>query len=446
MRGKNARKRQKKLTFGSWINNLGEGALESVMSAKKEAQITLPHSVCSDLQTFSYPDRTQLYMLDLVYQFFAVLNQSLYPIEVCVAFDPAPSVYFEYLQRDALFLHSALWTAQSYFDCIQGFQVSERALFHECKAINQVQKRLNYPQTAVNDATIAVVVNFVLTTALVGHFSTAKKHMAGLYQLLKLRGGLRQLKGNSQLQIKICRADLSVALLNGDRPLLLSDSNNWKPFLADVADTEFLKRHFQSFTLDRRLANTGTDLRRFCDSANMAFITSSKIDGPLFQETLISVQYRLITLKFNENGDEKEGSLNEAFRLALLAFSTTVFLQLRGIKIRFSLLSAQLKDALLSQVVWADLRKMETVSLWVLFVAAIVAVTDEDDVWLVSLMNERLRGTESFISWHKVRSILKDFMWIGEIHDEDGKAVYSRMVRYAAVHKDSSSGIDVVLL
>jgi Fungal specific transcription factor domain len=175
--------------------------------------------------------------------------------------------------------------------------------------------------------------------------------------------------------------------------------------------------------------NTGADLRKFCNSANIAFLTGSKIDGEIFQEILISVQYRLMTLKFSDDDDDdndKEGKLNEALRLALLTFSNTVFLQLRGMKVRFSILSLQLKDALRSQVAWADLRRLKTVSLWILFIAAIAAVNDEDDVWLMPLINELLSETGSFISWHMVRSILKDFIWIDQLHDEDGKAVYSR--------------------
>jgi Fungal specific transcription factor domain len=122
-----------------------------------------------------------------------------------VEFDSANSVWFEYLLSDAPFLHSILWTTQAYFDWIQGTRISEKALIHESKAITLLQERLNHPRIAVRDTTIAVVVNLVLTAALVGQFSTARKHMRGLYQILKLRGGLKQLKGNSQLQIKICR-------------------------------------------------------------------------------------------------------------------------------------------------------------------------------------------------------------------------------------------------
>jgi hypothetical protein len=65
MLGKNARKKQPKLAFGSWINNVGEPAKST---KKKEPRITLPRSVCSELQALSFADSTQPYMLDLVYQ------------------------------------------------------------------------------------------------------------------------------------------------------------------------------------------------------------------------------------------------------------------------------------------------------------------------------------------------------------------------------------------
>ena len=129
----------------------------------------------------------------------------MYPIEFCLELDPAVSVWYQYLLADAAFHHSLLWTTQAYFDWIKGDGLSAKALFHEAKTLQLLQSRINDPELALRDTTIAVVVTLVMVSALVGHVSVVKKHMKGLDQIITLRGGMRELAKNAQLQIKVCR-------------------------------------------------------------------------------------------------------------------------------------------------------------------------------------------------------------------------------------------------
>lgn len=136
---------------------------------------------------------------------FTILKQSVYPIEFCLEFDPTASVWYQYLLSDAACHHSILWTTQAYFDWIQGNTLSATALFHEAKTLQLLQCRINDPDAALRDTTITVVVTLVMVSALVGHASVVKKHMQGLHQIITLRGGMRELQKNAQLQIKVCR-------------------------------------------------------------------------------------------------------------------------------------------------------------------------------------------------------------------------------------------------
>jgi hypothetical protein len=131
--------------------------------------------------------------------------KAMYPVELCLYFNPKSTVWFEYLQTDIMFLHSQMWLAQSLSDWNQGHEPSPRALLHQNKTINILKQRLFDSELAVLDTTISVVVGLVNMSALSGHAEEALKHMKGLYRMVSMRGGVRALRQNTQLQIKVCR-------------------------------------------------------------------------------------------------------------------------------------------------------------------------------------------------------------------------------------------------
>ncbi|CZR52828.1 uncharacterized protein PAC_02705 [Phialocephala subalpina] len=416
MRGKNVKKpASSHLKPGAWMNR-DSGAEEDLEAAEEKSMVPNPRLefAGSGLAFFRFADGVQPYMADMIFKFFTILKQSLYPIEVCLAWDPESSKWFEYLQSDAMYLHSMVWSTQLYFDWLQGSGPSHSTLVHFSKTLNLLQGRVVDPDMATSDTTISVVVTLVMMTALVGKQEEAKRHMKGLHRMVVVRGGLRELRENSQLQIKCCRADLSIALANGTKPFFFSKNIAWEPFLPTKED------HIVPLTdMDTRLANIWGDLRTFCRSANIAFQTGQKVDPELFQETLISIEYRLIHL------DPNEDFLQETLRLATLAFSTTVFLQTVGVKARYDSLSRQSRSSI-------HLESFEQaphdLCIWILFVAAVFAVTGEDDYWVIPLLQERLRRVE-VETWNTVRGILKKFLWIDALHDAEGERIFDRVCR-----------------
>jgi hypothetical protein len=303
---------------------------------------------------------------------------------------------------------------------LQGDALSPTALFHEGKTLQLLQDRINDPQLAIRDTTIAVVVTLVMVSALVGHVSVVKKHMQGLNQIITLRGGMRELEKNAQLQIKVCRADLCTALLSGDEPFFFTDGMPWHPYLARPADINgLLATHFAGCNIDRRLAGVAADLRRFSTSTNLAFATGRKIVGEVYQEILISTQYRLVNLKFEPQ------DVNEILRLGLLAFSSSVFLQEGGLRRRFASLSTQFKRTL-AAVDWTN-PALKRIGLWLLVSGLVASVTREDDDALMPLLRERCHESGQ-PSWAGIRSILKSLMWIDALQDKSGRQIYDRAV------------------
>lgn len=223
------------------------------------------------------------------------------------------------------------------------------------------------------------------------------------------------------IDVLFLRSDLTTALVTGAKPVFFSEGISTEPFIAKATDKSYTM-WFSDATLDPRLAAVGTDLGKFCDMANLAFHTGHRIPFELFQEILISVQYRLMVVDF------PRGWPNEPIRVGLLAFATSLFLQTEGIKVRFEFLSSQLKD-LFSKTEWPIGQPFASYRLWLLFIAAITAATVDDDGWLKPLLVAACQSSEGRNkTWSDIRTDLKSVLWVNNMHDQAGEAVFRRLV------------------
>lgn len=93
----------------------------------------------------------------------------------------------------------------AYFDWLQGSDRSVTQIKHANQTLSALQQRLYDSQLATSDSTICVVVCLVTTSALVGDYESARRHMVGLTKMVDLRGGLGAFKENGQVQLKLCR-------------------------------------------------------------------------------------------------------------------------------------------------------------------------------------------------------------------------------------------------
>jgi hypothetical protein len=213
--------------------------------------------------------------------------------------------------------------------------------------------------------------------------------------------------------LTIVRADLTTALLTDRKPFFFTDGISWEPYISKRQNNarDSFPKYFAG--LDIKLCNVWADLSGFTRSANLAFQTGKKMDCVVFQEILISILYRLFLI------DASTSSFGKALHLGMLAFSTNIFLQSQGLVMPFEKLSAQLRDSL------RDLQDLEDGSLidfklWLLFVARMFNVTEYRDSWLEPEIKRTLEVLK-LVSWQNVRDKLKEYLWIGVLHDDSGK-------------------------
>ena len=164
------------------------------------------------------------------------------------------------------------------------------------------------------------------------------------------------------------------------------------------------------YTWDYRLQNTFKDLRDFSCLANQLSPTSQKLKPEAFQEIMLSIQYRLLQLHFSE-------PLQEALRVGLLAYESTIFLQIQGTKLKSESFRDQMKEAIQAVPVLGE--ATANAKLWLLLVGSMM-VFEGTEEWLVQTIRT-LAGRQG---WEDVRARVRDVMWIDVIHDNPGRKAY----------------------
>ncbi|KAG0649238.1 hypothetical protein D0Z07_4287 [Hyphodiscus hymeniophilus] len=383
MQGKNRRKRADQPE--SWINRKNGQHYDCI--AHFDPYLPPPLRIWSDLPITEFALDMPPYGLDLVFNFFKVVGQEMYPIE-------------------------------AYFDMQRGHKSSTIQIQHGNETLVQLQRRLNDCQMAISDGTISVVVCLVMMTALVGDYDVSRKHMTGLYNMVKLRGGACHPGHYNWIFPSLIkpRADLIISLLTNHKPMLFSGDISWKAFIAKEQNArESVPNPFRG--VDAKLCGVWADLREFTRSANLAFQTGQKIGCILFQEVLLSVLYRLLLF------DVGTCPLDEAFLIGMLAFSTNIFLRMHGVTMRFETLSARFRTSTLGIQSLEHDDSLAGFKLWLLFVASMPIVADREDPWIKTELQKTLDHS-SLTSWKAVSNNLKDYLWIGGLHDDGGKNAF----------------------
>ncbi|RYP77500.1 hypothetical protein DL771_001073 [Monosporascus sp. 5C6A] len=189
-------------------------------------------------------------------------------------------------------------------------------------------------------------------------------------------------------------------LFNVEKPMAPDSPRGSNMFLADIDDA---------------LVRTWRVLSRFCRLINRAAKSNHQMCTGIYLDTMASVVYRLIYMSF------EVGSADEAMRLGLLAFSTSIFLQWKQLGRSYTQLASTYRDSL-ARIGPSHLPP--PLLLW-LFMAGVVSVFEAADIeslkpWLSA--NIDLNGIDL---WSNMQGVLRTFMWIGLVHDQLGQRVFN---------------------
>ncbi|TQN68120.1 hypothetical protein CSHISOI_07226 [Colletotrichum shisoi] len=198
---------------------------------------------------------------------------------------------------DLAYLHSILFTTSFFYDNVRG-HTSERTRYHSYRTIHELNKQLAHAKTAVAESTTTVVMAIALMAGCFGDADSAHMHMMGLKRIAELHGGMQ--------------------------------SNSCLPLL--------------QAKLSRRLCNVFKDVRGLSHIPNDSHNSGRKIPEMALEGLLTSVQARLLSLEFGNRGEAMADS-RAPLRLSLVAYLTTVFWSLPGLKFDYPHLAAQFRQA-----------------------------------------------------------------------------------------------------
>ncbi|KAH8126568.1 hypothetical protein LI328DRAFT_165955 [Trichoderma asperelloides] len=408
-------KKRQRPQLKSWI--LQQNGCPSLVD---DQYTSIPPRVGWDLSFFDFPIEIQPYMQGDLSLALSPLREALYPPEICLQVDPASSSWTTALLTDSVYLHCTLFSVEAYLEaCLQKTQ-GPLAHFYFQKTIRLLQDRLDRPDDpqTISDPTIMVVSVLGLTAEVTGDYMAAKKHMEGLRRMVDLRGGLEMLRfDNARLPAKVCRIDLVLALRFGIEPVFFNSTMPWRSFVdhgligkskGALADNEEVLRTLS--TLDKRVTNIWNDLKEFSQICNLASQTPHKLSPNIFSEIMISIYYRLLSLKFEDD------PVAEAIRVAMMAFGAGIFFQWRGIRQRLAHLD-RLSQSSLSNLKESQIRLPPLFILWLLVVQistfAQLPPVNNLRLWVDDTVSQ-LRISNS----KQGRQMLKSVMWIDYCHDK----------------------------
>ncbi|RBR26432.1 uncharacterized protein FIESC28_00726 [Fusarium coffeatum] len=373
-----------------------------------------------DLFTFATPlDKNSRH---LIYKFLTTIKETLYPAEWCFDSDRQKTCWFHWLLEDPAYLHCICFMVSAFQDLVkrQDWSVETRKRLRH--TIMLLQDKLQDPKKQLEDTTTATIISLAMMADAMEDVQAFEAHSNGLRRIVRMRGGLQAYTHNRQLQIKLCRVDLGWSIRNGCKPEIYSGKPAWEPLLeafgtvACSFDIQPPTLNFMNlyYTWDYRLQNTFKDLRDFSFLANRLSPTSQKLKPEAFQEIMLSIQYRLLQLSFTE-------PLQEALRVGLLAYESTIFLQIQGTKLKSESFRVQMQETIQAVPVLGE--ATANIKLWLLLVGSMM-VFEGTEEWLV----QTIRSLAGRQGWKDVRSRVRDVMWIDVIHDTPGRKAYEAVL------------------
>jgi hypothetical protein len=220
--------------------------------------------------------------------------------------------------------------------------------------------------------------------------------------------------------VPFARLDLEIAVITGAKPLLLTETEtSWKTYISRHDKTSSKTPiHTVCSDPDVRLINIWLDLREFAKGANLALQTNRKLSPGLFQETLISILYRLFFLTYAETDAQ------EAFRILMLHVSAGML---------FLAQPTHASHSRHGHMVIPALRMMNSFQatspklwLWAAFIARLRQQPTEDYKWLNESMLRRIHDM-GVARWEEVLAVLKEFIWVDGLYHEAGLRIFDEV-------------------
>ncbi|CAK7213093.1 hypothetical protein SBRCBS47491_001685 [Sporothrix bragantina] len=356
MQGKNAGKtihRPSRIAQGKIVKAGGNGChLDSFVPfpasptplATEPAKLSLTRRFGSVVTTIQTPVAMTPVAWQTIDDYFNGTVERVYAPGFGVAFDLAKPIWFQSMFADEAAYHCTLALMQASNEAVLGtgtvttgslvtHNAAKAAYAHHVgESLAQLNRRLAGPLALAN-STIFLVLLFISQEQMRHESLNARIHVAGLGQMVALRGGLEHFETRAvdrPLLLKICKIDIVYALQFGVPPLFHRDVLGRT--LREIDDDEACRRRADEISRahHRALAQRQPVLySTFRDVLTVSLLfegvlPARPIDMFTFGDIFMSMCYRLMKIQADMARDGQEENI---YQLGMMMFSMTLFLR-----------------------------------------------------------------------------------------------------------------------
>lgn len=243
--------------------------------------------------------------------------------------------------------------------------------------------------------------------------------MKGAYEFIHNR--------DTKLVTEIIRTDLCMCYESGQTPALFTyDTIPWPLMLSEDHHSKNEDTSHIRTRLDPELATIWDAMSSFCNIINRAASNeAARVAEYAFLHAMGSTLYRLLYLRY------RQGTLNEAVRLTLLAFSIPVFLDWKMVYRMDGHFVKAWHHALAN--VLTDCTFTIQDSIWILMTGALSM--SHDPVFLKKIISDLRIITEisPVATWEEMKETLSSYLWIGLLFEKPAKDIFASMMTYSGM-------------
>ncbi|CAI6310144.1 unnamed protein product [Periconia digitata] len=391
-------------------------------------------SVETEMKSMAFPVELTPQYIEIITDFFAHVADGMYPAHIGVSLEAAKCTWLRVMLLDEHNFHCSVALMQA---CNATFLYGKwdalvSATFLT-SSISHVRKKIESPD-ALSCSTVAIVLSLVTQEQFRNEHEAARVHLGGLVRMINLRGGLDTLKETPQVLLKACKTDILFSLEYGNAPIFFRDR------MADIRRLHKLQDSVHDLTTipcivqhcpDTRLSTIIIDVFDTCKLFNDPHHQYFEIDLESYQEIIVSVSYRLLTLR-HIHQQPLSSTPETLYQLGLIIFIMILFLQYGRRRLhRFARISGLLKHVLELHSVQSD----KDLTLWLMITGGIWMM---DGVWTLDAHSgdwlppliSGLAKEMGLQTWDDARSHIIKYPWIYKLLDGPGSEIWERVLAF----------------
>ncbi|CAJ0552262.1 Ff.00g062410.m01.CDS01 [Fusarium sp. VM40] len=197
---------------------------ETYMDERHGSALSIQGKIAPELSLARYDFEMKPYMIRLLQQALTTSKPCTYAVDLKLVQESEAQLFTltDIITHKAA-IHSILYTAQAFEELCLQVPISNLTRFHLGMTLYHLQQTLNEVHNATAMAVIAVIVNLASAASFVGDVEATVKHLEGLSQIFKMRGGITRVEAATMTELKALRIDICMSMVTGRSPRLLNE-------------------------------------------------------------------------------------------------------------------------------------------------------------------------------------------------------------------------------